>query len=140
MRVAFDIGGVLSKFPFVFRKLLEALACGGVEVHVISDMHDVSKMRAMLEANHIRIAPGRIHAADYVTHGDGCKAELCKALGIDVLVDDVIGYVDVPGAPVRLLVMPDASRPYYADEWKTDGSEGDFGRRKYLDKKERGAG
>jgi len=53
----------------------------------------------------------------------------CKELGIDILIDDFIGYVAVEGAPVRLLVMPDATKPYYDPNWKTDGSEGDFGRR-----------
>lgn len=48
-----------------------------------------------------------------------------------MLIDDFPGYVATPGSPpVRLLMMPDPGEPYYHDDWRTDGSEGDFGRRR----------
>lgn len=138
MKIAFDIGGVLSKYPDVFRPLINILVLtqSVVEVHVISDMHDKDKMLKMLYSNAIRVPQERVHSADYKTHGEGCKAELCRELGIDILIDDFAGYVSVPDAPpVRLLVMPDVSKPYYHPTWKTDGSEGDFGRTGYYPKR-----
>lgn len=69
-----------------------------------------------------------IYSADYKTHGENCKKVLCEHLCIDILIDDFIGYI-AEGDFVRLLVMPDPRKPYYSDDWKTDGSEGDFGRR-----------
>jgi hypothetical protein len=131
IRIAFDVGGVLSKYPGVFIPLLAVLhRTPGVEVYILSDMHPVDKIIDMLELNGINFYKHRTYSADYKTHGEDCKAVLCKELGIDILIDDFIGYVATPGAsPVRLLVMPDSSLPYYANEWQTDGSEGDFGRR-----------
>jgi len=140
VRIAFDIGGVLSKFPDVFRPLFRRLALPPacitvlesepIELFVISDMHDKDKMGMMLLQNGFDLRPSQIHCADYKAHGEDCKAVLCEQLGIDILIDDFPGYVCQIGSPrVRLLVMPDPSQPYYADEWKTDGSEGDFGRR-----------
>jgi hypothetical protein len=131
MRIAFDIGGVLSKYPDVFRPLLSVLHETEVKVWVISDMHPVEKVIDWLDRNRMTCYRDRVRSADYQTHGENCKAILCEELGIDILIDDHMGYLAQIGSPrVRLLVMPDPSLPYYADSWKTDGSEGDFGRRR----------
>lgn len=133
MKIAFDVGGVLSKYPDVFRPLIEVLhfAGGGVEVYFISDMHPVVKIVDVLRLNTIPCLIHRVHSADYTTHGEECKAVLCEQLGIDILIDDFPGYLATVGKPlVRLLVMPDPTRDYYAQEWQTDGSEGNFGRRR----------
>ncbi len=132
IRVAFDIGGVLSKYPAIMRALTTALVAGGAEVHVITDMQDKADVVRQLQANEFgHIPAANVHCADYAKFGEGCKAELLRELNIDVFLDDFIGYVSAGGCPVRLLVMPDASKPYYADEWKTAGAEKDFGRRVY---------
>lgn len=122
IRIGIDVGGVLSKYPGVFRALVNA---PGVEAHVVSDMHPPEKIIAMLVANGVSVAPERVHSADYKTHGEGCKAVLCERLGLALMIDDFVGYVadPVPGT-VRLLVMPDSSLPYYADEWVTDVRHG----------------
>lgn len=137
MRIAFDIGGVLSKYPNVFRPLLDLLLFRGVdprysiETYIISDMKPHAKAVAFCHDNGFHVPPERIICADYEMHGERCKAVACQDLGIDILIDDFGGYVATIGSPpVRLMVMPDPTRPYYADEWKTDGSEGGFGRRK----------
>lgn len=128
-RVAFDIGGVLSKYPDLFRPLVACLISGGVEVYVITDMRDKSKVLQTLEMNGFgMIDPDRVFTADYDTHGEGCKAVLLEDLKIDMFFDDFVGYVVEPVCPVRLLVMPDASKPYWAESWKTPDQD-DFGRR-----------
>lgn len=144
LRIAFDVGGVLSRFPDEFFVLIETLRLGteavrrtgnmgGVEVFILSDMHPKEKVVAMLAANGYALHPDRVLVADYATHGELCKAVACGLNAIDILVDDHMGYVATPGSPpVRLLVMPDPHRPYYATgepHWHTDGSEGGFGRR-----------
>lgn len=134
-RVALDIGGVISKYPDVMRAFAEALVAGGAEVHVITDMHDREDVITQLNVNGFGfIAPDRVHCADYATHGEGCKAELLASLGIDVLLDDFVGYVAIAGCPVRCLVMPDAEQPYWHPTWnagKADAAGSDFGRRVY---------
>lgn len=132
LRVAFDIGGVISKYPEILREMSMVLLMGGAEVYVITDMHNHAAVVHMLAANGFDfIAPDRVHCADYTTHGEGCKAELLRELDIHVMLDDFVGYVADPGCPVRCLVMPDSSRPYYADDWKAPDGEMEFGRRTY---------
>lgn len=132
LRVALDIGGVISKYPEILREMATVLLMGGAEVYVITDMHDHAKVCETLAANGFDfIAPERVRCADYATHGEGCKAELLRELGIHVMLDDFVGYVADPGCPVRCLVMPDSSRPYYADDWKMPDGEPEFGRRAY---------
>jgi hypothetical protein len=130
LRIAFDVGGVLSKYPDQFRALVAILApfC---EIHVITDMHKHDEVCETLKLNGFDIDPKNVHCADYTTHGEGCKAELLCELKIDFFVDDFIGYAAEPGgAAIRLLLMPDASKPYWHETWKTV-SESDFGRRVY---------
>lgn len=130
LRIAFDVGGVLTKYPDVFKALLKWLHdYTGVEVFIVSDMHPVQKIIDMLELNGLSFFKHKVHSADFKTHGELCKTVLCEQLGIDILIDDFTGYV-AAGKFVRLLVMPDPVEPYYHDTWKTDGSEGDFGRRR----------
>lgn len=132
LRIAFDIGGVLSKYPDILRRMILALLAGGAEVHVITDMHDQADVLRQLERNGYGAIPAEhVHCADYDAHGEGCKAVLLDSLGIEVFLDDFIGYVSAGGCPVRLLVMPDASKPYYADDWQSDGVP-EFGRRVYV--------
>jgi len=137
VRIAFDIGGVLSKYPGVFRPLIDLLCFRGIdprygiETYILSDMKPHEKAVAFCHDNGFPVPPQRVVCCDYLEHGEGCKAVACERLGIDILVDDHIGYVATAGKPlVRLLVMPDPSLPYYHDDWKTDGSEGTFGRRR----------
>jgi hypothetical protein len=132
LRVAFDVGGVLSKYPDAFRRLLSALHAGGAEVYVLSDMHPREAILDMLARNGLGwIDSERVVSADYQIYGEECKAVSCEHFAVDILVDDFVGYVACQGRPpVRLLCMPDPERDYYAAEWKTDGSEGAFGRRR----------
>ncbi len=128
--IAFDVGGVLSKRPHVFIPILHALQAAGFPVYVLSDMHPQDKIIAMLELNGIEIDPADVISANYKEHGEMCKTVACESYGIDLLIDDFPGYV-AEGDHVRLLMMPDPREPYYHPDWKTDGSEGDFGRRTF---------
>jgi len=131
IKIAFDVGGVLSKYESI-RLLYSNLFHNnqGIYPFVISDMHPVDKTKNMLKLNNLPFNDN-VYSADYETHGENCKKVLCEQLEIDILMDDFVGYV-AQGKHVRLLVMPDPNEPYYSDNWKTDGSEGDFGRRKKI--------
>lgn len=133
MKIAIDIGGVLSKYPNEFKEVIESFPA---EIHIITDMHDKNYVMEMLKLNEIDIAEEYVHTADYDKYGELCKAILLKELKIDILIDDFAGYLNwdssLGKAPIRLLIMPDPYQPYWSDEWKTlDNSE--FGRRKYVD-------
>jgi hypothetical protein len=132
IKIGFDVGGVLSKYPEILTPLINIIvaACSDqIEIHVLSDMHPKEKIIDWLQRNQLNIKPENVHSCDYAQHGELCKAIKCHELNIGIMMDDFVGYV-AEGAPLRLLVMPDPHRPYFHDDWKTDGSEGDFGRRK----------
>lgn len=136
-KIAFDIGGVLSKYPDFFRTLLPILEGGGIEIHVITDMHDREETLKMLRDNKFSIPEARVHNADYKQHVEACKAIILRDLQIDAIVDDFPGYLVWPfegEAPIRLHVQPDPYRPYWDNSWECSG--GDFGRRKYMPEKE----
>jgi hypothetical protein len=129
--IAVDIGGVLSKYPDILRPLLQALIAVGVEVVIVTDMERTVALET-LRLNGFDFVPERdVISADYQRYGEGCKAVVCDEIGADILIDDHVAYVAESGAAIRLLVMPDASRPYYHDTWKRVGGEPDFGRRVY---------
>lgn len=135
MKIAFDIGGVISKYPSEMRVLMQSLMFALQEVFVITDMHDRSEVLETLATNGFGFVPeDRVFCADYARHGELCKAVLIKELGIDALVDDFGGYVQwdssLGPAPIRMLVAPDAFRPYWHPDWKVK-VDSDFGRRVY---------
>lgn len=128
-KIGLDIGGVLSKYPDILKPLLHVLAgVSGIEVHIVTDMPR-EKALDMLAMNNVDHPPDRIHSGDYTTHGASCKAILARDLGLHMILDDHLDYVCTPGKPtMRLLVMPDNTRPYYHPMWKTPENSGNFGR------------
>jgi hypothetical protein len=129
LRISFDIGGVLSKYPAIFRPMVAALQKGGAEVYVLTDMHPHEKSVKMVQENGYDIPAERILNADYKEHGEDCKAVVIEEHSIDVHVDDFPGYCAHTKA-LSLFTWPNPEMPYYHDDFKTDGSEGDFGRRR----------
>lgn len=138
IRVAFDIGGVLSKYPEVFRPVVAAFLASGIEVHVVTDMHDRDETLTILRENGFgAIQEENVHDSDYESEGEFCKATILRRLGIDLILDDFPGYLTWDSrfgpAPVRCLVMPDPYRPYWAETWRGDPDAGEFGRRAWVD-------
>ena len=134
MKIAFDIGGVLSKYPGEFRVLLGALAHSPfIQIHVITDQHDRDYTLQQLKDNGFNIPPERVHNADYTKYGEMCKAMIIKEHNIDMLIDDFPGYMvwdhRYGAAPIRLQIQPDPYRPYWSPLWKTRSEDGEFGRR-----------
>lgn len=114
--------------------MVQALVLGGADVHIITDMHNREDTLFMLRSNGFvpPILESNIHNSDFEQFGEACKAVLLRQLNIDVFLDDFPAYL-AEGCPVRLLVQPDLTRPYYHDTWVTNGGEGDFGRRKRVE-------
>ena len=129
MKIAFDIGGVLSKYPHVFRPMVKALQAGGAEVFVLTDMHDHEQSVRFVQENGYNIPSDHILNSDYNTYGERCKEVVIREHEIDLHIDDFPGYCAHTSC-VSLLVWPNPDLPYYHDDFVTDGSEGMFGRRK----------
>lgn len=128
IRVAFDIGGVLSKYPDTFRPLMRMLVDGGAEVYVLTDRQPTALVIKVLAMNGFDfIAPGRVISADFTTHAEGCKAHVLSELAIDVMFDDHLAYLADPACPVRCLVLPDTSKPYTAESWEEPDGAPAFG-------------
>jgi len=143
VKIGIDIGGVISKYPKVFRSIIHVLRMAElddlydhvVQVYIVSDMKPHTKAVAFCHDNGIDIPADRIICADFSKHGEACKRIISTQHNLDMMIDDFPGYV-AEGAHARLLVMPNTEIPYYHDSFVTDGSEGNFGRRRNHCKEE----
>ena len=139
MRIAFDIGGVISKFPIEFADMMAAMWEAQHVIHILTDMRDRYEVERTLKDNGVTRfirSPQHILIADYATHGEAAKAVVLRDKKIDIFVDDFAGYLVWPWpepAPLRLMVMPDPRRPYWHPGWACRG--GDFGRRVFMEAK-----
>jgi hypothetical protein len=141
MRIAFDIGGVISKYPEIFKSLIRALNCASnedvedIDMFIITDMHKMDEIRKTLELNGLSqyFPAENVYSADFEQYGEACKAVLLKSLDIDLFFDDFPAYVSEGDETCRCLVMPNITKPYYSDAWKTPTDVGLFGRRKRVD-------
>lgn len=139
MNIAFDIGGVLSKYKslrMLVASINHSIHASNEEwnkVFIITDMHPKEDVIKTLNNNKVWVNPERVYCADYEKYGEAAKGILLRDLKIDIFFDDFIGYLwwdtSWGKAPVRCLIMPDATLPYWSEDWKCEG--GDFGRRKY---------
>lgn len=131
MNIAFDLGGVISKDPR-WKSLINILQhTGDVKVYIITDMHNKEEVIKILKDNQVNIDTYcNMYCADYNKYGEMCKAILCRELKIDFIFDDFAGYLQwdsqLGEPPIRLLVQPDWTKPYWHTSWKCEGSE--FGR------------
>ena len=134
IKIAFDVGGVITKYPDIFRVLIERLQelFNDVKIIIISDIHPKEKIKQMLQMNDFHFFEDEIFVADYDKYGEACKSMICAQELVDIFVDDFMGYVSPKGSTIRLLVMPDETIPYYNKLWRTDGSEPNFGRSAHL--------
>lgn len=138
MRIAFDIGGVISKYPDKFKALFWDYFINKDypdNIYIITDMHPRDKVVKTLHDNGFEyIHEQHIYCSDYEKYGSLCKAVLLRDLKIDIFIDDFDGYLQWDSSfgpqPILLKVMPDGFKPYWHPDWKCDG--GDFGRRVYA--------
>lgn len=131
MKFAFDIGGVISK-DLRWKEFIEILYQMREDVFIITDMHDKQEVLKTLNENGIfYISADNVYCADYNKYGEMCKAILCRELEIDFIFDDFAGYLQwdsqLGEPPIRCLVQPDWTKPYWHTAWKCSG--GEFGRR-----------
>lgn len=142
MKIGFDIGGVISKYPNEFQNIVRnfcevgnlGLRSYAKKVYIITDQHPKEQVWETLKKNSFDfLRKENIYCADYEQYGNMAKAILIKELGLDIFIDDFDGYLQWDSSlgpqPILLKVQPDNYKPYWHDSWKCDG--GDFGRRKY---------
>lgn len=129
MKVSVDIGGVLSAYPHKMLALLHPLHHDGHQIHVITDMPETMRdevLTQLRENGFEWIDPENVHHADYETHGHLAKAIILHRLQISIHIDDFPGYLvwdsALGRAPLRLLVTPDAFRPFIHPDWKCESA------------------
>lgn len=121
IRIAFDIGGMISKFPRHMKAMMQALAQSELfEVYVLTDMPKEVAIKALTE-NNVSIEAEKLLCADWLCYGDMCKAVLAEEYCIEILIDDMPGYV-AEGVLIGLLLMPRPRLPYNSLEWIHDRS------------------
>lgn len=115
IRIGFDIGGVISKYPSEFKSLMATLHASPLwEVFVVTDMpRDIAQ--AALDANDVRDYRTLL-CADWTAHGDMCKSVLLEEHGITMMIDDRPDYV-TEGVLIGLVVAPRPKLPYYSPGW-----------------------
>jgi hypothetical protein len=117
-KIGFDIGGVLSREPEVFKAMISAFRSSPIwETYILTDMPK-EKAESLLQANNIDYDKENLLCADWNESQEMCKAELVKKHGLDILVDDHLGYVTPEEIPIGLLVVPRPKKPYNSPEWK----------------------
>ena len=117
MKVAFDIGGVISRYPECMRWLIAALIRGGAQVYVLTDMKKEDALAALRENQLIHLfAEDHVLSADWSDHGDLCKSVVCEREGIRVLIDDRPDYL-AHGDFIGLALSPRPRVPYYHPTW-----------------------
>lgn len=123
MRIAFDIGGVISRYPKQMKEMIKSFIQSGHDVYIITDMNPTDALSAC-ENNDILltgIKQENIISANWSEHGDLCKSVVMKNLSIDVMFDDRPDYI-YEGVPIGFFLMPRPSMPYYAAEWNSGAS------------------
>jgi hypothetical protein len=121
LRVGFDIGGVISRYPAQMKELMRALTTGGVEVFLVTDMNKADALKAR-EANGLDFIPeSNVLSANWNDHGDLCKTEVIRQYGLDVLIDDRPDYAS-SGDFIGLVLSPRPHVPYYHPTWKNEGT------------------
>jgi hypothetical protein len=122
LKVAFDIGGVVSRYPTHMRELMYALKTAGQEIFILTDMNKKDAISA-IQHNDLRawtdsiplFDDDHILSADWSAHGDLCKTKLMEEHGIHILIDDRPDYVAF-GSFIGLVLAPRAV-PYYHPTW-----------------------
>lgn len=113
IRIGFDIGGVLSRYPEILGPMIEALnADDRFEVHVLTDVPGPRAID-LIHKNGLSVPEDRIHSCDRAQHGDACKAAKIRELGIQLMIDDHLPYLGEVSGCARLHVLPD-ERPFFA--------------------------
>jgi hypothetical protein len=144
LKVGIDVGGVLSKYPNEWRRLIESLTGpeARCEVYVITDISPISYVIEVLTDNgfiipdndyaYSLIKPENVLSADYEQYGNYAKAVVMREKGIEVYIDDDEKYLQwdtVFGPqPLLLKIVPDPLKPYWSDEWIQTG---ELGRRRF---------
>lgn len=117
LKIAFDIGGVLSKYPREMKALLRTLQRGGADLWVMTDMNP-KKAVELCRLNDIPVPDEQIISVDWAKDGELSKANACMGYGIDILIDDYLPYL-CAGDFIGLCVAPRPGMPYEAPEWQT---------------------
>ncbi len=136
LTIAFDIGGVISRYPEKMKQLMAVLIKGGALVYILTDMNPVDALAAvranglmhlighdrLLSDPYFQSARNRyILSANWSRDGDLCKTRIMEDEGIDFLIDDRPDYA-AKGDFIGLVLSPRPDVPYYHESWSNTGT------------------
>ncbi len=120
LKVAFDLGGLISRYPGEMKTLMACLIRSGAEVFILTDMNHIDARRAITENNLGGFISAdwskHILSADWSKHGDLCKTILMEMHKINILIDDRPNYAAI-GNFIGLVLSPRPHVPYYHNTW-----------------------
>lgn len=91
MIVAFDIGGVISRYPEKMKEMMQALIQGGIDVRVVTDIPFEKAWRLLCLNGFDFLSKGQLHSGDWAIHGDICVSP---------------SFVSVSGSTCSLMIGP----------------------------------
>lgn len=117
LRVGFDIGGVISRYPVEMKAIMWALVLGGAEIYIVTDMNPTDAAAACRENDLDTIVPAdHIISANWSDHGDLCKTKVIERLKLDFMLDDRADYC-AAGDFIGFVLSPRPHVPYYHKTW-----------------------
>lgn len=135
LRIAFDIGGVISRYPGEMKTLMQRLINGGAYVFLLTDMNRADAHAACRENKLYNFIGHRgligsgingagtedlreqyILCANWSDYGDQCKTRLMEMNKINFLIDDRPDYC-AEGDYIGLVLSPRQHIPYYHNSW-----------------------
>lgn len=116
LKIAFDIGGVITKFPEICYTLISSLK-SHFDIYIVTDIPRETAVKLCEKNGLFKLIPSEnLVSADWNQFGDRCKSMVYKDLGIDVAIDDRPDYI-YEGVTLGLYTMPRPDLPYYDKSW-----------------------
>ena len=110
MKISFDLGGVVTKYPKIFVAIIKALQKSEeIEVFILSDMK-LKKSKAILDKVGLEFSDENVFSADWERYGEECKAIIIRKEQIDLHIDDLPSYCQ--SSAISLMVWPNNQLPY----------------------------
>ncbi len=116
IRISFDVGGVITKYPSEFVAIIDALQKSKIiEVFILTDMDYQATKKILIKCG-LKFKLQNILNADWEKYGERCKKVLIEKHNIHVHFDDLPSYCQ--SSAISLFVWPNNDIPFNTLEEK----------------------